>query len=148
MSKLIFRIGLLLAVGMQLASSAGAAPRGKTKEKKSDSEIVVVVRERAKGPEYEIGTDRFAKSEDVKYYLGELRPRRDPNTTLVFLIEENVPLFEIRVAAAMSMAVGFKNVRAYVFWPFTGKMAEIRFGEVVKFSRSAPNGEDGDFEIK
>jgi hypothetical protein len=145
MMKLILRIGLVGALCSQLLSIGAPWPRGRGKMKKDSDEIVVIVRYMANGPTYEVRSNMFTNPDDLTFYLGELRPHRD--APLLFLMEENVPLWVLHTMAASSIAMGFTNLHAYVYWPFTKKMAEIQFGPVTRFSKNPPPQGSGDYQL-
>jgi hypothetical protein len=147
MIRLILRIGLAGALCSQLLCVGAPWPRGRGKVKKDSDEIVVIVRYMANGPTYEVNSNMFTSPSDLKFYLGELRPHRDASTPLLFLMEENVPLWALHTMAAPSIAMGFTNLHAYVYWPLTKKMAEIWFGPVTKFSKNPPPQGSPDYQL-
>jgi hypothetical protein len=128
------RLGALLLLIVSHGSDLAARPRERVKTEKTDDQIVVIVRDRGHGPEFQIDTEKYTKDR-VKLFLGEQRLTRKPNTPVVFLLQDTVPLAGLRLVAEMAVNAGFTNVHAYVYWTWNKKMAEIQFGPVAKFSK-------------
>jgi biopolymer transport protein ExbD len=137
-----FRLCVLMLVTSLLVGSAEArhsdkpAPN-KAVSKKDDTQVVIVVRANGKGLEFRIGSERYT-GEDVKYFLGQLRLKRDENTPIIALVEEKVELKGLSEVPAMAITAGFRNIHTYVYWTWTHKMAEIQFGPVMRFSKKPP----------
>jgi hypothetical protein len=137
MRKNTLLFGLWMLVSGLLPSGAGARHKDKVITKKDDHAVVVIVREGKKDLEYQIGSDRYNRH-DAAFALGELRLTHEPNAAVVVLIEDKVRLAGLSVVPSMAIDAGFTNVHTYVFWPWTGKMAEVQFGPVLKFSKTPP----------
>jgi len=138
MLKNALRLGLLMVMTGSLLGGANARHNDKGVTNKDDHQVVVVVREGRKGLEFQIGADKY-DSGQAAFYLGELRLTKDRNTAIVAVVDARVELEAIRAVPAMAIAAGFNNVHTYVYWPWTKKMAEIRFGPVLNFSKHPPS---------
>jgi biopolymer transport protein ExbD len=137
-----FRLCALTLITSLLLGTADARHSDKPKKAVSnndDSQIVIVVRAKGDGLEFRIGSEPYSK-EDVKYFLGQVRLRRDENTPIIALVEEKVELRGLSEVPAMATTAGFRNIHTYVYWNWTHKMAEVQFGPVVKFSTKPPRG--------
>jgi biopolymer transport protein ExbD len=137
-----FRLCVLTMVTSFLLSSADGRHKPTPKNtvpKKNDGQVVIVVRAKGQGLEFRIESEPYSK-EDVKYFLGQLRLRRDENTPIIALVEEKVELRGLSQVPSMATAAGFRNIRTYVYWNWSHQMAEIQFGQVMKFSTKLPAG--------
>jgi hypothetical protein len=134
MLKNTFRLSVLMLVGSSLLNSAEARHSNKPVSKKDDTQVVIVVGANDEGLEFRIGSDRY-KRKEVEYFLGQLRLKRDENTPIIALVEDKIALAGLSQVPSMATTAGFRNIHTYVYWPWTGKMAEIQFGPVVKFSK-------------
>jgi hypothetical protein len=136
--KSILRLCVLILVNSSLLNTAEARHSASAAvSKKDDTQVVIVLRARDKGLEFLVGSERYKRA-DLEYFLGNLRLKRDQDTPIVAILEDKVELRGLSEVPAMAITAGFRNVRTYVYWPWTHTMAEIQFGPVMKFSKKPP----------
>jgi hypothetical protein len=53
---------------------------------------------------------------------------------IIPIIDDNVEIGAITQISEMAINAGFKDIRPFVFWRKTGRMAEIQFGPPIKYT--------------
>jgi hypothetical protein len=130
------RFAFLLSV-IILASVSVASVPAKTHEDTAHREpvrqLVVHVHKSAKGLEYEIRSYHLKKVE-ANYWLAEIKLRECNDCQIIPLIDDDVELGAITQISEMAINAGFKDIRPFVFWRNTGRIAEVQFGPPIKFT--------------
>ncbi len=133
------RMKIIFATAAVLASIATAGPRpprdqtepGKVKQ------IVVRVHSSPKGPQFEMRSYDGLKKGEANYWLAEIKLRECNNCQVIPIIDDDVELGVITQVSEMAINAGFTDVRPFVFWRKTGRMAQIQFGPPIKFTTDA-----------
>jgi len=126
---LLASFGCLAAVGVYAANSKKAAQSDKKPE-----QIVVTVHKAEKGLLFEVQSDEYKKV-DANYLLAELKLHKGGDCQIIAVVDDRVPLSAITEISEMAINAGFKDIRPFVSWHKTGRMAQIQFGPAIKFSR-------------
>src|SRR6266566_2659756 len=113
-----------------------AHPQERHASPKAANEVIVIVRRVYGELEYELGSDKFYKKGDLNYALAELKLKCGADCQVIAILEDSAQLSDISDVGIMAINAGFKDIRTYVCWPKTGRMAEILFGPVKKFSKN------------
>jgi len=125
-------LAVVVASGVGLVT-AYAGPRNSTSEKKERKQIVVRVHRGEKGLDYEMESDHLQKSH-ANFMLAELKMREGGDCQIVAIIDDTVDLGGITQISEMAIDAGFKDIRPFVYWHKTGRMAQIQFGPPIKFT--------------
>lgn len=125
---LLASFGCLIAVGVYAANSK------KTASDKKPEQIVVTVHKANKGLLFEVESDEYKKG-DANYLLAELKLHRGGDCQIIAVVDDRAPLSAITEISEMAINAGFKDIRPFVSWHKTGRMAQIQFGPAIKFSR-------------
>jgi hypothetical protein len=112
-------------------------PRESSIKSQTRQQIVVRIHRAKKGLEFELKSDRL-KKDDANYLLAELKLRECSDCQIVVLIDDNIELSAITQISEMAINAGFKDIRPFVYWRNTGKIAEIQFGPVMKLNNNPP----------
>ena len=125
---LVASLCCLIAVGICTANS------DKTNHVDNKPEqIVVIVHKGDKGLLFEVESGEFKKG-DANYLLAELKIRKGADCQIIAVIDDRVPLSAITEVSEMAINAGFKDIRPFVFWHKTGRMAQLQFGPAIKFT--------------
>ena len=128
--------GVVLALGMVSADSRNTAPSG-TKPR----QIVVLVYQADKGLRFELESDEYKNGEykkaDANYFLAELKLHEGGDCQIIEVVDDRAPLSAITEASEMAINAGFKDIRPFVYWHKTGRMAQVQFGPPIKFTKNA-----------
>jgi hypothetical protein len=130
------KIAVLSAVLISIIVSittTHAKPRKTSPEQAKERQIVVRVHKSPKGLEYEMRSYGLKKGE-ANYWLAEIKLRECNDCQVIPIIDDNVELGGITEISEMAINAGFKDIRPFVYWRKTGRMAEIQFGPPVKFT--------------
>lgn len=129
---------LFLIVAIPIAAFADGRPdhlRGSRLH-----QIVVVVDQAKNGLRFEIETPEYKNREysksDANFWLADLRMREGASCQIIEIIDDRVPLAAITEVSEMAVNAGFTDIRPFAYWHKTGRMAQVQFGEPIKFSRS------------
>jgi len=96
-------------------------------------QLVVRVHKSSKGLEYEMKSYGLKKVE-ANYWLAEIKLRECNDCQIIPLIDDDVELGAITQISEMAIDAGFKDIRPFVFWRKTGRIAEVQFGPPIKFT--------------
>ena len=133
--KLLTRILVIVLCSFLLAtaqSSPATGKRKKSSESKIDQKIVVFAHKTEHGIEYRINNESFTDKE-LNYALGEMHIDASKRSGVAVVLQDDMQLSDVKAIPRMAMSAGFNDVRVYVYWKATGRMAEIVFGPVMKF---------------
>jgi hypothetical protein len=134
MRKAICILILALAVVLGAICSLQAAPGTVKSSGKVKKQILIFAQRQANGIEYVYDGKRYSGRE-LDYFLGEWHVDAAKDSEVVVVLEDNLPLSDVKEVPAMAMKAGFRDVRAFVYWKGTGNMAEVWFGPVVKVAK-------------
>jgi hypothetical protein len=121
--------GCLTAVGVYAANSRKTNHSGKKRE-----QIVVNVHKADKGLLFEVESNEYKKG-DANYLLAELKLHKGGDCQIFAVVDDRVPLSAITEISEMAINAGFKDIRPFVSWHKTGRMAQIQFGPAIKFTQ-------------
>jgi len=128
---------LLLAYLTAASGMAGNTAPSTTKPR----QIVVLVYPSGTDLRFELGSDEYKDNEYKKhaanYLLAELKLHYGGDCQIIELIDDRAPLSAITEASEMAINAGFKDIRPFVFWHKTGRMAQVQFGAPIKFTTNA-----------
>jgi hypothetical protein len=96
-------------------------------------QIVVRIHRSAKGLEYEMRGYGLKKG-DANYWLAEIKLRECNDCQVIPIIDDDVELGAISQVSEMAINAGFKDIRPFVYWGKTGRMAQIELGPAIKFT--------------
>lgn len=128
--------GLVLACGFAPASSRDTGPIGsKTRQ------IIVMVYAAKGGLRFELESGIYKNNEykkfDANFFLAELKLREGGDCQIIEIVDDRAPLSAITEVSEMAINAGFNDIRPFVLWHKTGRMAQVQFGPPIKFSSSA-----------
>jgi len=78
------------------------------------------------------------KKADANYLLAELKLHNGGDCQIIAVVDDRAPLSAITEISEMAINAGFKDIRPFVSWHKTGRMAQIQFGPAIK-STSDPD---------
>jgi hypothetical protein len=136
----IFLILVVCSFGCATAYAGPPKNRHNDKTSKQTPEIeqlLVFVHRGEKGVDFDMGYGHQKKS-DANFTLAELKLQHGSRCQLIILIDESLDLGVISQVGQMAINAGFTDIRPFVYWSSTEKIAEIQFGPLIKF---APNAE-------
>src|SRR5260370_42622709 len=116
---LLASFGCLAAVGVYAANSKKAAQSDKKPE-----QIVVTVHKADKGLLFEVQSDEYKKV-DANYLLAELKLHKGGDCQIIAVVDDRAPLSAITEISEMAITAGFKDIRPFIYWHKTGRMAQI-----------------------
>ncbi len=119
-------LGCLAAAGVYPAGSKKTNPSGKNPE-----QVVVTVHKGEKGLVFGVKSDEYKKG-DANYLLAELKLQKGGDCQIIAVVDDRVPLSAITEISEMAINAGFKDIRPFVSWHKTGRMAQIQFGPAIK----------------
>jgi len=122
---LLASFGCLAAVGAYAASSKKA-----NRADNKPEQVVVSVYKADKDLLFEIQSSEYKKG-DANYLLAELK-LHNGDCQIIVLVDDRVPLSAITEISEMAINAGFKDIRPFVLWHKTGRMAQIQFGPAIK----------------
>jgi hypothetical protein len=114
-------------VAVQARSLGDTPPKGNLKQ------LVVRVHKSSKGLEFDMSPYTLKKG-DANYWLAEVKLRECSDCQVIPIIDDDVELNAITQISEMAVNAGFKDIRPFVLWRKTGRMAEIQFGPAIKFT--------------
>jgi hypothetical protein len=123
---------VLLAGGVALAT-AYAGPPSPSSAERNIKQIVVRVQPGEKGLDYELETEHHKKGE-ANFMLAELKLQRGGDCQIIALVDDRVALSAITEISEMAINAGFKDIRPFVLWHKTGRIAQVQFGPPIKFT--------------
>jgi hypothetical protein len=126
---------LLTSLGCMIAVGVYAANPDKAKHStKNPEQIVVSVYRAEKGLLFEVESNEYKKG-DANYLLAEIKLHKGGDCQIIALVDDRVPLSAITEISEMAINAGFKDIRPFVLWHKTGRMAQIQFGPAIKSTR-------------
>lgn len=132
MKVLLRSLAMLFFLGLILGMPSSAGPKkGKSNVSKSAQRVIVFARKTDHGIEYRLNKQTYT-GKDLDYVLGELHIYANKESAIAVVLEDNMLLSDVKDVPAMALKAGYTDVRAYVYWKRTGRMAEILFGPVLK----------------
>ena len=108
-----------------------------THSDKKPEQIVVTVHKADKGLLFEVESGENKKA-DANYLLAELKLHNGGECQIIAVVDDRAPLSAITEISEMAINAGFKDIRPFVSWHKTGRMAQIQFGPAIK-STSDPD---------
>ena len=128
--------GSLLALGVAPASSRNASA-GITNQR----QIVVLVYETDKGIRIKLQSGIYKDAEykkyDANYFLADLKLHEGGDCQIIEVVDDRAPLSAITEVSEMAVNAGFKDIRPFVYWHKTGRMAQVQLGAPIKFTMNA-----------
>lgn len=132
----ILAIALVLGLAVTPASS-----RNTTRTVTSHRQIVVFVYQTNRGLRFDLESGIYRGGEykkvDANYFLADLKLHEGGDCQIIEVVDDRVPLSTITEISEMAINAGFKDIRPFVSWHKTGRMAEIQFGPPIKSTMSA-----------
>jgi hypothetical protein len=132
---MLLLFALLFAVGAPPANSDDTSPPpGKPRQ------IVVLVYQNENGLRFKLQSGNYRDSEykksDANYFLAELK-LHEGDCQLIEVVDDRAPLSAITEVSEMAINAGFKDIRPFIYWHKTGRMAQVQFGPLIKFTTNA-----------
>ena len=128
--------GLFLALGAAPASS-----RNSSSVVTNHRQIVVLVYETDNGLRFKVQAGIYKDSEykkyDANYFLADLKLQEGDDCQIIEVVDDRAPLSAITEVSEMAINAGFKDIRPFIYWHKTGRMAQVQFGPPIKFSMNA-----------
>jgi hypothetical protein len=133
--SVVLLLALLFAVGAAPANSDDTSPPpGKPRQ------IIVLVYESENGLRFKLQSGIYRDSEykksDANYFLAELK-LHEGDCQLIEVVDDRAPLSAITEVSEMAINAGFKDIRPFIYWHKTGRMAQVQFGPPIKFTMNA-----------
>jgi hypothetical protein len=133
--SVILLLALFFAVSASPANSGDTSPPpGKPRQ------IVVLVYESENGLRFKLQSGSYRDSEykksDANYFLAELK-LHEGDCQLIEVVDDRAPLSAITEVSEMAINAGFKDIRPFIYWHKTGRMAQVQFGPPIKFTMNA-----------
>jgi hypothetical protein len=128
--------GLFLALGVAPASSRSTSPAVTNRR-----QIVVLVYETEKGLRFKLQAgiykDMEYKKYDANYFLADLKLQEGGDCQIIEVVDDRAPLSAITEVSEMAINAGFKDIRPFIYWHKTGRMAQVQLGAPIKFTMNA-----------
>jgi hypothetical protein len=128
-TMLLTSLGCVIALGVYAAN-----PDKLNHSDKKPEQIVVNVHKAEKGLLYEVESSEYKKG-DANYLLAEIKLHKGGDCQIIAVVDDRVPLSAITEISEMAINAGFKDIRPFVLWHKTGRMAQIQFGPAIKSTR-------------
>jgi hypothetical protein len=130
---LVLFFGLLLPLDMIPADSANTPAVASTNRR----QIVVLVYETESGLRFKLQSGIYRdveyKKVDANYFLAELK-LHEGDCQLIEVVDDGARLSAITEISEMAINAGFKDIRPFIYWHKTGRMAQVQFGPSIKFT--------------
>jgi hypothetical protein len=126
---------LLVCLIIACAVTPGSENKGKTQPGNKPEQIVVNVRKADKGFLFEVESNEYKKKGDANYVLADLKLQKGGDCQIIALVDDRLPLSTITEISEMAINAGFKDIRPFVSWHNTGRMAQVQFGPAIKFTQ-------------
>ena len=134
--SVILLSGLILALGVAPASSRNTS-FGVTNRR----QIVVLVYKTEEGLRFKLQAgiykDKEYRKYDANYFLADLKLQEGGDCQIIEVVDDRAPLSAITEGSEMAINAGFKDIRPFIYWHKTGRMAQVQFGPPIKFTMSA-----------
>lgn len=125
----------ILALGVAPASS-----RNTSSAVTNHRQIVVLVYETDKGLRFKLQSGIYKDAEykkyDANYFLADLKLQEGGDCQIIEVVDDRAPLSTITEVSEMAINAGFKDIRPFIYWHKTGRMAQVQFGPPIKFAMS------------
>ena len=132
MKVLLRSFAMFLFLGPILGMPSSAGPeKNKSSVSRTTQKVIVFARKTDHGIEYRFNKQIYT-GKDLDYVLGELHIYANKESAVAVVLEDNMLLSDVKDVPAMALQAGYTDVRVYVYWKKTGRMAEILFGPVLK----------------
>jgi hypothetical protein len=132
MKVLLRSVAMFFSLGLILGMPSSAEPKkNKSAVSKTTQKVVVFARKTDRGIEYRLNKQIYI-GKDLDYVLGELHIYASKESAVAVVLEDNMLLSDVKDVPFMALQAGYTDVRVYVYWKRTGRMAEILFGPVLK----------------
>jgi hypothetical protein len=133
---------VILAAGMTLTFGFAPASANDTVSRpEKPRQIMVVVYAAKGGLRFELESGIYKNHEykkfDANYFLADLKMREGGDCQIIEIVDDRAPLSAITEVSEMAINAGFKDIRPFVLWHKTGRMAQVEFGPPIKFAKSA-----------
>jgi hypothetical protein len=133
--SVVLLAGLVLTLGALPANSDDTSPLpGKPRQ------IVVLVYVNENGLRFRLQSGPYRDSEykksDANFFLAELK-LHEGDCQLIEVVDDRAPLSAITEVSEMAINAGFKDIRPFIYWHKTGRMAQVQFGPPIKFTMNA-----------
>ena len=125
---------VLIAGGIALITGHARA-HSSDRSDRDVKQIVVRVYPGGRGLDYLLESEHHKKG-DANFMLAELKLQRGSDCQIIIAVDDRLPLSAITEISEMAINAGFKDIRPFVSWHKTGRMAQILFGPAIKFSES------------
>jgi len=66
-----------------------------------------------------------------------LKLQEGEDCQLIEVVDDRAPLSAITEVSEMAINAGFKDIRPFIYWHKTGRMAQVEFGAPIKFTTDA-----------
>jgi hypothetical protein len=126
----------LLAIVASLSALA-AWPNESSVKTSKPQQIVVRIHKSRKGLIYVVKSFQLKKG-DANFLLAEMKLRECSDCQIVAVLDDDIELSAISQIGEMSINAGFKDVRPFIYWRNSGRIAEIQFGPVMKLTENPP----------
>ena len=124
---------LFLALGVMPAGS-----RDTSRTATNRRQIVVLVYATSKGLRSDLDSGIYKGAEykkvDANYFLADLKLQDGRDCQIIEVVDDRLPLSAITEISEMSINAGFKDIRPFVYWHKTGRIAELQYGTPIKFT--------------
>jgi hypothetical protein len=104
-------------------------------------QIVVLVHETSNGLRFKLQAGIYKDAEyrkyDANYFLADLKLQEGGDCQIIEVVDDRAPLSAITEVSEMAINAGFKDIRPFIYWHKTGRMAQVQFGPPIKFSMNA-----------
>jgi hypothetical protein len=132
----ILVLGLFLATESAPVSSTATSPSVSNRR-----QIVVLVYATDKGLRFKLQSGIYKDAEykkfDADYFLADLKLHEGGDCQIIEVVDDRAPLSAITEVSEMAINAGFKDIRPFIYWHKTGRMAQVQFGPPIKFAMSA-----------
>ena len=132
-TKTFFAILVVVTISM----TGAAKQRQKQTETGSRKQLVVRVHNSSRGPQFEMRSYDGLKKGEANYWLAEIKLRECADCQVIAIIDDDLQLGAITQVCEIAINAGFKEIRPFIYWRKTGRMAEIQFGSPIKFTTDA-----------
>lgn len=125
-----------------VCGSAPAASTDKGTATTQRKQIVVIVYPAKKGGlRFELESGIYKNNEykklEANYFLADLKMREGGDCQIIEIVDDRAPLSAITEVSEMAINAGFKDIRPFVLWHKTGRMAQMEFGPPIKYADNA-----------
>ena len=118
-----------------------AVPRNASPASTNRRQIVVLVYETSKALRFGLESGIYKGGEykkvDANYFLADLKLHEGGDCQIIEVVDDRAPLSAITEVSEMAIDAGFKDIRPFVYWHKTRRMAQVQFGPPINFTMSA-----------